>query len=417
MLGETRGREHEAAAAYYEDSPKLPSRGRASRTHLEDGETFRQFVLKVHSRCNLACTYCYVYRGEDSSWRERPHSVSNEVVRQTARRIGEHATAHRPGALRIDLHGGEPLLTGPELVVHYAETVRRAVPDGTAVTATIQTNGTRLTAATLDRLADAGILVGLSLDGGTAALNRRRVDHAGRPAGHALVRAAHLLAERRPDAYAGVLCTVDPATAPEEVYTTLRALAPPVLDFLLPHLNWGTRPPGKHRPAATPYGDWLARAFDLWWTDTDMKRPAVRLFIEVVALLLGSWSATAAVGLSPVTAVVVETDGTIERVDSLKAAHHGASATGLHVFHDSFDSAIRHPRVAALRAGTAELGDECRSCPVVRVCGGGTYAHRYSPITGHFRHPSVHCPDLERLVRHAAMRIGEQLPFSTKSLV
>ncbi|MEU6097470.1 FxsB family cyclophane-forming radical SAM/SPASM peptide maturase [Streptomyces sp. NPDC047079] len=380
-------------------------------------DCFRQFVLKVHSRCNLDCTYCYIYRSPDSSWRDRPHHVGEHTVRQTARRIAEHVRTHRPRSVRVDLHGGEPLLTGPEPLVAYAEAVRRAVPDGTDVTVTVQTNGTLLTRPALDRLADAGIRIGLSLDGGTPALNARRVDHAGRPSWPAARRAARMLAARRPDAYAGLLCTVDPATDPAEVYRSLRALAPPALDFLLPHLHWGSRPPGRHRPAPTPYGDWLADAFDLWWDDGTPGRPRVRLFTEIAALLLGGSSRTDAVGLSPIAAVVVETDGTIERLDSLKTAYPNAPATGLDVHRNSFDEALGHPRIAALRAGLDALGEDCRTCPVVRVCGGGNYAHRYSGLTGHFRNPSVHCADLERIIRHAAARIGEQLSVSSRSLV
>src|ERR1043166_2879062 len=30
---------------------------------------FREFVLKVHSRCNLTCDYCYIYEMADQSWR------------------------------------------------------------------------------------------------------------------------------------------------------------------------------------------------------------------------------------------------------------------------------------------------------------------------------------------------------------
>ncbi|MFF3849535.1 FxsB family cyclophane-forming radical SAM/SPASM peptide maturase [Streptomyces sp. NPDC002328] len=378
---------------------------------------FRQFVLKVHSRCNLACTYCYIYRSPDRSWRDRPHRVAERTMRRTAHRVAEHARTHALRAVRVDLHGGEPLLTGPETALAYADLVRTAAPDGTEVTVTVQTNGTLLTAPVLDRLADAGVRIGLSLDGGTARLNARRVDHAGRPSWPAARAAARLLAERRPDAYAGILCTVDPATDPTDVYTSLRALAPPSLDFLLPHRNWGDRTPGRHRPAPTPYGDWLATAFDLWWADHAPDRPRVRLFTDIMALLLGGSSRSDAVGLSPMTAVVVETDGGIERIDSLKTAFAGAPALGLDVFRDSFDDALRHPRIAALRAGAAALGEDCRACPVVRVCGGGSHAHRYAPPSGHFRHPSVHCPDLEHIIRHAAERMGEQLSVSPRSLV
>ncbi|MFU0243436.1 FxsB family radical SAM/SPASM domain protein, partial [Streptomyces scabiei] len=37
---------------------------------------FRQFIVKMHGRCNLACTYCYLYEGPDSSWRDRPAAAS-----------------------------------------------------------------------------------------------------------------------------------------------------------------------------------------------------------------------------------------------------------------------------------------------------------------------------------------------------
>jgi len=415
LLADLRARERsgEPALAYYEDSPFQPPQDPPGGA---DPDSFRQFVLKVHSRCNLACTYCYLYRGPDSTWRDHPSRAEETVMRQTAHRVAEHARTHRLRVLRADLHGGEPLLSGPEPVVTYVDLLRAAVPRGTEVVATVQTNGTLLTGPVLDRLAGAGILVGLSLDGGTARLNRRRPDHAGRPSWPALRRAATLLAEGHTDTYAGILCTIDPATAADEVYTSLRAFAPPTLDFLLPHTHWGTRPPGRHRPAPTPYGDWLVHAFDLWWNDTAPGRPRVRLFAEIVTLMLGGSSRTEAVGLSPVTAVIVETDGTIERIDSLRATYHGASTTGLDVFRHSFDTALRHPGITVLRDGAAALGEECRECPVVRVCGGGNHAHRYAPTTGHFRHPSVHCPDLEQLVRHAAARVGEQLSATSRTL-
>ncbi|MDI3417132.1 FxsB family cyclophane-forming radical SAM/SPASM peptide maturase [Streptomyces luteolus] len=372
---------------------------------------FRQFVLKVHSRCNLACTYCYIYTGPDGSWRERPRRVPDTTVRQVAHGIAEHTARHRLARIRIDLHGGEPLLSGAGFLISYADTVRSAVrkaAPATRVDVTVQTNGTLLTEAALDRLAAAGIRVGLSLDGGTAALNARRVDHAGRSSWRAVRRAAELLASR-PEAYAGMLSTIDLATDPREVYRSLRRLGPPSLDFLLPHANWAGRAPGRHRPSPTPYADWLVPAFELWWADREEGRPRLRLFSEILAMLLGAESATEAVGLSPLAVVVIDTDGTIEQVDALKSAYDGAPATGLDVFRNSFDEALRHPGIAARRQGLRALADECLACPVVRVCGGGNYAHRYAARTGGFRHPSVYCADLERLIRHLADRLATEL--------
>ncbi|UOB10277.1 FxsB family radical SAM/SPASM domain protein [Streptomyces sp. HP-A2021] len=371
---------------------------------------FRQFVLKVHSRCNLDCTYCYLYRGQDSGWRDRPPRAPEDTMRHTAARIAEHVRAHGLDGIRVELHGGEPLLTGPGPALVYTRAVREAVPAGCRVTATLQTNGTRLTAPALDVLADAGIRVGLSLDGGRAAHNARRVDRAGRPAWPAARAAARALAAR-PACYAGILCTIDLDADPLDVYRSLLELNPPAVDFLLPHANWGHPPPGvlpqcpgRHRPHPAPYGDWLATVFDAWW-DERRLRTRVRLFQEIAALLLGAPSRAEAVGLSPMAAVVVETDGAIEQVDSLKSAYAGAAETGLDVFRNSFDEALRHPGVAARQLGERALAAECRGCPVGRVCGGGNYVHRYAPGTG-FRHPSVYCADLERLVRHIARRLA-----------
>jgi uncharacterized protein len=369
---------------------------------------FRQFVLKVHSRCNLRCRYCYIYQGPDSSWRDRPVGVPDVVVRDTARRVAEHAAAHRLATVRLDLHGGEPLLRGAGPVVAYAEAVRRAVRSATdgrcRIAVTVQTNGTLLTEQVLDRLAEARIAVGLSLDGGTAAHNRRRVDHGDRPAWPAAARAARLLAAR-PGQYAGVLCTIDPAAEPEDVFRSLLSLGPPALDLLLPHAHWGARPP----EAGVSYGDWLARVFDQWWAQRPDGRRAgpvrVRLFTEILALLLGVPSATESVGLSPLAAVVVDTDGAIEQVDALKSAYSGAPGTGLDVRQHSFDQALVHPGIAARQAGRWALAAACRRCPVGRVCGGGNYVHRYTPGAG-FRHPSVYCSDLEQLIRHVARRLA-----------
>ncbi|MEU6840624.1 FxsB family cyclophane-forming radical SAM/SPASM peptide maturase [Streptomyces sp. NPDC046716] len=375
---------------------------------------FRQFVLKVHGRCNLNCSYCYVYHAQDDSWRDRPARADEDVRRATARRIAEHVTTHGLRRVRIELHGGEPLLNGPEHVLAYVDAVRTAVPASCEVRATVQTNGTLLTASVLDRLATARVRVGLSLDGGLAAHNARRADHAGRPAWPAAHAAARRLAGR-PGTYAGILCTVDLAADPLDVYRSLVALGPPGIDFLLPHGNWGAPPPGlgdrrpaRHRPDPAPYGAWLADVFDAWWGAEDQGRVRVRLFHEILALLLGAPSTAEAVGLSPVAAVVVETDGAIEQVDSLRSAYAGAPATGRDVFRHSFDDALRHPGVAARQIGARALGAECRACPVGAVCGGGNYVHRYAPGSG-FRHPSVYCADLERLIRHVAHALAQQV--------
>ncbi|SES36634.1 uncharacterized protein SAMN04487983_10462 [Streptomyces sp. yr375] len=365
---------------------------------------FRQFIVKVHGRCNLACSYCYLYEGPDDTWRGRPAAASPEVLDRTADRIAEHARAHGLTALSLILHGGEPLLAGADTLGRFTTLVRDRVPGGCTVRAVVQTNATLLTEKRLATLARHRVGVGISLDGGLPAHNARRVDHAGRPSWPAAARGARMLADRFPQTYAGILAVVDVTQDPVRTYESLLALRPPALDLLLPHGNWSAPPPHWDRTASV-YGDWLCAVFDRWW-QAGRRETRVRLFEECVALLLGLPANSETLGPAPFDAVVVETDGSIEQVDALKSAYQGAAHTGLDVFRHDFDEALRHPGVAARQAGTASLADRCRSCPLLQVCGAGHYAHRYR--TGHgFRNPSVYCADLQRFIRHAATRLAE----------
>ncbi|MGW6773481.1 radical SAM protein [Streptomyces sp. NPDC055037] len=402
---------------------------------------FGQFIVKVHGRCNLACRYCYLYEGPDRTWRERPAAATPAVLDRAASRIAEHAATHGLRDLSLVLHGGEPLLAGADRLGAFAALVRERVPPGSTVHITVQTNATLLTEARIATLARHGIRVGISLDGGRAAHNTLRVDHAGRPSWPAASRGARLLAAHHPGAYAGILTVVDPRTDPAEVYASLLALRPPALDLLLPHGNWSAPPPGlpaagpgdRDRPGEhdrpggpdgpggpggpggpdgpggpgrpTPYGDWLSAVFDRWWS-AGRRETRIRLFEECLALLLGLPGATESLGLDPVNAIVIETDGAIEQVDSLKSAYDTAAATGLDIFRHTLDDATRHPAVAARQAGAASLAAGCRACPLLTVCGGGHYAHRYRAGHG-FTNPSVYCADLQRLIRHVAAALTE----------
>ena len=56
---------------------------------------FQQFILKIHSRCNLSCSYCYVYEMADQAWRKLPKLMSRAVTEMVAKRIDEHVRGHR----------------------------------------------------------------------------------------------------------------------------------------------------------------------------------------------------------------------------------------------------------------------------------------------------------------------------------
>jgi uncharacterized protein len=345
----------------------------------------------------------------DDSWQSQPKRMAYETIDCVAARIAEHVQTHSLDAVQIVLHGGEPLLAGADLIKYAVKKIRASTD--AYVGFDMQTNAVLLDAAYLKIFDSLDIHVAISLDGDADAHDRYRRRANGEGSHAAVVRSLELLTtDQFRHLFNGLLCTIDPRNDPLETYEALLRFEPPEIDFLLPHGNWTSPPPGRIPGLQdTPYANWLIRIFDHWY-GTVRQETRIRLFAEIINLLLGGNSSTELVGLSPIGAVVVETDGSIDQSDILKSAFPGASSTGLHVSQDSFDAVLSLPSFAARQIGIRALGEECVNCEIHRICGGGLYAHRYRADNG-FANPSVYCPDLFRLISHIRNVVRADVTF------
>ncbi|MCC9705331.1 FxsB family radical SAM/SPASM domain protein [Streptomyces sp. MNU76] len=357
---------------------------------------FRQFVIKVHSRCDLACDHCYVYQHADQSWRGRPVTMSDETFRHVAGRIAEHAAAHRLTRVHVVLHGGEPLLAGRERLRGFARSLRSALHGVAELDLRMQTNGLRLDDEFCAMLVDESIVTSISLDGDEASNDRHRIRRDGSGSYRDAVRAVRLLGTPpHRAAFGGLLCTIDVENDPVEVYRALAELRPPAVDFLLPHATWEFPPP---RPGGeTDYADWLIAVHKEWTADGMPMR--IRMFESIGRLTRGRGSLTEALGPGSSDLLVIETDGALEQADWLKTAYPGAPATGMHLATHRLEEAAEHRGIQARRAGLDGLSAQCRACPVVSVCGGGLYGHRHRASNG-FDNPSVYCADLLKIIEY-----------------
>ncbi|MEV4129025.1 FxsB family cyclophane-forming radical SAM/SPASM peptide maturase [Nocardia sp. NPDC049707] len=377
-------------------------------------QPFAEFILKIHSRCNLACDYCYVYEMADQSWRDQPKTMAERIFENSCQTIREHAARFSVPAVSLVFHGGEPLLVGPKTFERFARYARETLEPVTEVSLGIQTNGVLLDEQFLRIFDGSRIQVGVSIDGDKRGQDRHRKYRRGAGSYDDVAKGLRLLtsSEHR-HLYAGLLCTIDIANDPIDTYEALVGFEPPAIDFLLPHGNWTSPPPSKDPATAeTPYADWLIAIFNRWY-DAPALETRIRLFDDVIELLLGRQGSSESVGLSPIRLAVFETDGTLEQVDALKSAFAGAAEIQTRADGGNpLDRARWDPSVIARQIGVEALSDTCRACPIHTVCGAGHYAHRYREGAG-FRNPSVYCADLMKLIRHIESRVRSDITTAT----
>lgn len=363
------------------------------------------FLVKIASRCNLDCDYCYVYHHADQSWRSMPRLLSAEDRTAFAGRLADYVVEMNLARCVVVLHGGEPLLAGADAITAFVAELRAALRPETELDVGLQSNGLLLTDDVLDKLEAAGVSVSLSLDGPRAANDLHRNSRKGRSSFDRVLAALERL-KTRPKVFAGIISVIDPRTPPEVLFEFFDGHAPPKLDFLLPDAHHDRPPPGRDENP-TLYRDWLIRAFDLW-LDQYPNLP-VRTFEALLDAAAGLPSGTDAFGLGDVSLISIETDGTYHDLDVLKVVGEGATRLAGSVRDTAIAAIAASPALDAHRKLLSKdgLSAECQACPVVEVCGGGSLPHRFGPDG--FNQPSVYCRELFDLIAHVRRRLADGL--------
>lgn len=368
------------------------------------------FLVKVASRCNLDCDYCYVYHHADQTWRSMPTVLHQEDRDAFAAQLAAYVAYAKLRRCVVVFHGGEPLLMGSDNLVALAHQLRLAVGSEVELDISMQTNGLLLSPEALTALASANIGISLSLDGPKEANDLHRTSRRGRSSFERTLRALDLL-KGSPEVFAGVIAVIDPRTSPRTLLEFFAHHTVPRLDFLLPDAHHLRPPPGRVVDADL-YERWLIEAFDIWFDEFSTLQ--VRTFEALLDAVVGMPSQTDAFGFGDVSLITVETDGTYHDLDVLKVVAHGASRLTGNVRDTTIADVARSPVLAAHRALLSKEGlcAGCQQCDVVEVCGGGAVPHRYG-LTG-FHNPTVYCREMRALIRHIRARLRDTLQNETR---
>ncbi len=363
----------------------------------------RGVILKVASRCNLNCSYCYVYNKGDSTWKWRPPLMSDETFDLALARIREDCLASGQSSTAITFHGGEPCLIGAKRFDAWCARARHALDGVAAVEFCIQTNGTLLDHEWAAVFARHDVRVGISVDGPKDVNDRHRVDHGRRGSYDAVMRG--IVALRTAGVSFGVLTVIPLGADPLPIHRHLTSLGAASVTYLLPDFTHDTIAPVRARYGATPCADFLLPVFDDWWFHATLD---VRIgdFWNLARVILGGSSGIGTIGNQPALYACVEADGEIEGLDVLRVCREGLAGTGLHVRDATFADIARIGGLhrQAIFDGMP-LPRGCLGCPERNTCAGGYLPHRYSAAND-FDNPSVWCADILKLFGHVRGRLG-----------
>ena len=353
-------------------------------------------LLKVASRCNIDCSYCYVYQMGDLGWLRQPKLMARQTCVAVGDALGE--LAFGSGCqFAVVLHGGEPLLHGREGLGFVLTTLRRSLPDTCAIS--IQTNGTLISTEIIDLCQENDVTISVSLDGPRHIHDRNRVGFDTLGTYDRVMEGLNRLRSHPAGdhLFSGILAVIDPSSDATEIYSFFKKLNPPSLDFIYRDGNHSRLPPGKSSPSSTEYGQWMVRLFETYVADATPIR--VRILDDLVKLVLGGTGTKEGVGLNDYRMLVIDTDGSITKNDTLKSSFDGADrfnepwSVHTHRLADLIESAEFSESIAMQRPSNPT----CLACPELSVCGGGMVLHRWSDDNG-YDNASVYCADQKLLI-------------------
>ena len=363
-------------------------------------------VIKVASRCNLNCTYCYVYNMGDNSYKSQPKFMSVETIKKIFERIKSHCLNNGLKDFLIIFHGGEPLLAGLDFFKNFIEIGNSILQNDIRIDYGMQTNGVLLDYNLANELKKLKIQVGISIDGTELSNNKNRIYHNNKGSYTEIINGFNIIKKVYGDKLANCLCVIDTDENPKDVYNHFKEIGASTVHFLFPDNNFNN----NNYENVPKIGEWLVLMFNLWYHDSDTNKPSIRPLTDLIGLILGYEKYSEIFGKGKNYTLVVETNGDIETVDTLKICGDGFTKTKLNVMNNEFDEIYKSSKLAKQYFnGHDDLCTTCNNCFLEEICGGGFIGHRYSK-ENEFDNPSIYCKQIALLICHIQNQIIINLP-------
>ena len=355
-----------------------------------------ELILKLVSRCNINCSYCYYFYGADTNWQKRPKRISNTTINSTIKLLKKSIYEQGITSIQVDFHGGEPLLYGKESFSQLCNLFLGELSDIVNLSFAIQTNGILIDADWIALFHQYQVSVSVSLDGPPHINDEKRVDHKGRGTYERVVTGIGLLQQATSQGkipQISNLAVINPHASGKQVYRHfVDRLNIRHMDFLLPGFDYDT----YQAEDILLYGDFLIDILNEWINDND-PTIKIRLFGAFIAKLYGESTfmfPSNQFESKKAIALTIDSDGMMYGDDSLRSNqawnHYKALSVCEYGFNDFLAQEYHwHQK-------NIKTPDACKHCMWMTVCGGGHLENRYSSKNGYYN-PSIYCESLQRM--------------------
>jgi uncharacterized protein len=355
-------------------------------------------LIKVASRCNINCSYCYVYNMGDDRWSQVSKFMTDETIEAICSSLNI-ISKNQKKPFSVVLHGGEPFLLGKIRLRTLLSKIRNVLPYGYPIS--IQTNGVLIKNDLLDVCWEFRASVAISIDGPKHVHDKYRVGKNGEGSFEAVIKGFEILKSHCQSDFlnAGLLAVVDPTSEPQEVYRFFKSLGPPSVDFLYKDGNHDRLPDDKVSVTSTEYGGWMSRLLDVYLNDPQPL--PIRVLDDMLKVLLGGTVTKEGLGITDFGIFIIDTDGTIMKNDTLKSSFNGADLfqNPINVKDCNILEFLSSVDFEEYRKSQRPTSETCLSCPYLSLCGGGMILHRWSKLNK-FDNISVYCSDQIHLIDH-----------------
>jgi len=327
----------------------------------------------------------------DDNWSKLTKFMSDDTINATLNALAE-IRQYQNKYFSVVLHGGEPLLLGVASLKSLFSGLRSVLDFNYPIS--IQTNGILITTEILDICSAYKVSIAVSIDGPKNVHDKFRITHNGEGTFDAVIAGIEKLRNHLDAQFlnAGLLAVVNPESDPNEVYTFFKSLQAPSVDFLYKDGNHDRLPGGKSSVDSTEYGAWMLGLLNSYLAD-DNPLP-IRVIDDMLKVLLGGLVSKEGLGLTDFGIIIIDTDGTVMKNDTLKSSYNGADKFDIpiNVKNGNLIPFLNSPAFIKYRELQRPTHKKCLQCPQLNVCGGGMILHRWKNGFG-FNNPSVYCSD------------------------